>query len=208
MTPKLATVFFLISNSLLCPVMLGLSAALAIVLGRFGATARETFERFRERKIRRRLESALDENKLDDAESALRTSRPAARSSFATTIQLMFDSRFDEALVEKILADARVRRLERSTTLQLLTKFAPALGLMGTLVPLGPALVGLATGDLEALAQNLGIAFATTVVGLVVGSLAFFSATLEKRWAAQDAVLTTFAAERILAATRKTEEKQ
>ncbi len=96
-----------------------------------------------------------------------------------------------------MLADAQNRRHERTSLLRLLMKIGPALGLMGTLIPLGPALVGLATGNLEALAQNLGIAFATTVVGLVISSLAFFSSVLEKRWDVSDAVLCAFAVERI-----------
>ncbi len=209
MTTKLAAIFFLISDSLLWPVMLGLLVGLAISLWRLGTTAREALERFRERKIRRRIELALDENRLDDAESEIRTSNRAQQSDSSTaTIRRLFDSRADLPLTEKILADAQNRRAERSTTLRLLMKFAPAFGLMGTLIPLGPALVGLATCNLEILAQNLGIAFATTVVGLVVGALAFFSATLEKRWATRDAILTTFAAERILAATTQKEENQ
>ncbi len=209
MTTKLAAIFFLISDSLLCPVMLGLLLGLAVSLWRFGTTAREAFERFRGRKIRRRFELALDENRIDDAESEIRTTNCASQLDSSTaTIRRLFDSRSDLPLIEKILAEAQNRRAERSTTLRLLMKFAPAFGLMGTLIPLGPALVGLATGNLEILAQNLGIAFATTVVGLVVGAIAFFSATLEKRWATRDAILTSFVAERILAATSQKEEKQ
>ena len=104
----------------------------------------------------------------------------------------------DVALVENALATARNLNAERSTSLRVLMKLGPAFGLMGTLIPLGPALVGLASGDLETLAHNLMIAFSTTVVGLTVSSLAFLAATFRKRFATRDAILTTFAASRIL----------
>ena len=38
------------------------------------------------------------------------------------------------------------------------------LGLMGTLIPMGPALVGLSTGDIASMAYNMQVAFATTAV--------------------------------------------
>ena len=40
------------------------------------------------------------------------------------------------------------------------------LGLMGTLIPMGPALVGLSTGDIASMAYNMQVAFATTVVAV------------------------------------------
>lgn len=37
---------------------------------------------------------------------------------------------------------------------------------MGTLIPMGPALIGLSGGDIKSMADNPVIAFATTVIGL------------------------------------------
>ena len=42
------------------------------------------------------------------------------------------------------------------------TTLGPILGLMGTLIPMGPALAGLASGDIASMAYNMQIAFATT----------------------------------------------
>ncbi len=64
---------------------------------------------------------------------------------------------------------ASVRRLERT---RILVRVGPALGLMGTLIPLAPALAGLAEGDVETLADNLRVAFSVTVAGLLVGAIA------------------------------------
>jgi hypothetical protein len=55
-----------------------------------------------------------------------------------------------------------VRRVDRA---RLWVRLGPALGLAGTLIPLGPALLGLAANDLEALSAGLIIAFGTTVLG-------------------------------------------
>lgn len=58
-------------------------------------------------------------------------------------------------------------------------KFGPMLGLMGTLIPMGPALVGLATGDIASMAYNMQVAFATTVVGMLVAGIGLI--TLQER---------------------------
>ena len=75
-----------------------------------------------------------------------------------------------EDRIAKALADfdyASLRRLERT---RLLVRAGPALGLMGTLIPLSPALAGLAEGDVAELSSNLRLAFSITVLGLLVGA--------------------------------------
>lgn len=198
MTNNLASLFFIISDSLLWPVMLGLTAGLALAIWRCGATAREAFERFRRRKLRAQILDALRCRNLSQAEELLRGAAGASGDPALATLLELFDANDDVALVENALATARNLNAERSTSLRVLMKLGPAFGLMGTLIPLGPALVGLASGDLETLAHNLMIAFSTTVVGLTVSSLAFLAATFRKRFATRDAILTTFAASRIL----------
>ena len=76
-----------------------------------------------------------------------------------------------------------LRRLERT---RVLVRFGPALGLMGTLIPLSPALAGLADGDVDTLTENLRIAFGVTVAGLLVGAIAFTVSLIRDRLYAQD----------------------
>lgn len=71
---------------------------------------------------------------------------------------------------------------------RILTKMGPILGLMGTLIPMGPALVGLATGDIASMAYNMQVAFATTVVGLVVSAIGFVTQQARERWATRNLV--------------------
>lgn len=66
---------------------------------------------------------------------------------------------------------ARARwRVDRA---DILARAGPMLGLMGTLIPLGPGLSALGRGDVAALAQAVTVAFDTTVLGLFVGIFAF-----------------------------------
>ena len=69
---------------------------------------------------------------------------------------------------------------------RLLIRVGPMLGLMGTLIPLGPALLGLSAGDIEQLANNLVIAFTSTVVGLLIGAVSLTVASVRQRWYSQD----------------------
>ena len=70
------------------------------------------------------------------------------------------------------------------------------LGLMGTLIPLGPGLVSLGQGDTLTLSSSLLIAFDTTVAGLVVAFVTFIITRIRRRWydnylSALDASVTT-----------------
>ena len=71
----------------------------------------------------------------------------------------------------------------------------PMLGLMGTLIPMGPALVGLSTGDIASMAYNMQVAFATTVVGLFSSAIGFITQQVKQRWYLQDMTNLEFLSE-------------
>jgi biopolymer transport protein ExbB/TolQ len=96
-------------------------------------------------------------------------------------------------LAEKLAADAEIAWRDEVERITGLARRGPALGLMGTLIPLGPALVGLAAGNLQMMSENLVIAFATTVVGLLIGTMAGAIVGVKKRWYRTDAALVEFA---------------
>ena len=76
-----------------------------------------------------------------------------------------------------------VKRLEKT---RILVRIGPMLGLMGTLIPLAPALAGLASGNTAVLAANLEIAFSVTVIGLLIGGLGFIVSIVRDRFYQQD----------------------
>ncbi len=92
----------------------------------------------------------------------------------------------NNAMVDKVIGDYEIladKELGKSKTL---VKIGPMLGLMGTLIPMGPALVGLATGDISSMASNMQVAFATTVIGIIIGAIGFITLQIRQRWVADD----------------------
>ncbi len=185
----LTNIFFLISTALLIPCMLALLWYLARSLMLVGQTLREHFGR-------RRLSTGLTQ-----FSSALETGSdlPALPPESVLTASLL---RLQTVVENPVLTEKLVRETELvwKTDLERLRSLArngPAFGLMGTLIPLGPALVGLAAGDLQTLANNLIIAFATTVVGLLVAIMGGALSNLKKHWCEADAILLHFAADRL-----------
>jgi biopolymer transport protein ExbB/TolQ len=110
----------------------------------------------------------------DPAQAAALSQR--APSSFAADALVQIARALlagEDAGVEYALADYELaveRRLERT---RILVRAGPALGLMGTLIPLAPGLAALGHGDVATLATDLRTAFAATTIGLLVGTVAF-----------------------------------
>lgn len=74
---------------------------------------------------------------------------------------------------------ALARRVDRA---RMWVRLGPALGLAGTLIPLGPALVALAENDLSTLSERLILAFGTTVLGLLAGGISWVVVSNQDRW--------------------------
>lgn len=80
----------------------------------------------------------------------------------------------------EVLADKKLSRFSGYA------KLGPILGLMGTLIPMGPALQGLASGDIAQLANQMQVAFTTTVVGLMIGVIGFVLYQYQRRQVARE----------------------
>lgn len=110
-------------------------------------------------------------------------------------IHQILDARETPAQVQRLLANFEIAADKDLAISKTLTKLGPILGLMGTLIPMGPALAGLASGDIASMAYNMQIAFATTVVGLVAGAVGFLTQQVKQRWYLQDMTNLEFIAE-------------
>jgi biopolymer transport protein ExbB/TolQ len=185
-------VLFHIASALRVPVLILALAALALVLVELGTFAVEVARR--RRRDFRRLETAAGAARAaldrDDAATAHRALHSVAWSSpMATALAFLVaewgQQRRDDRM-NKALADfdfSSLRRLERT---RILVRIGPALGLMGTLIPLSPALAGLAGGDVKRLTDNLRVAFSVTVLGLLIGGIAFAISLVRDRLYGQD----------------------
>lgn len=88
--------------------------------------------------------------------------------------------------IEWLSQEYEIKMAKRLEQTRIVATISPMLGLMGTLIPLGPALIGLSQGDIVQLANNLMIAFATTVIGLFAGTIGYVLTQIRKRWYWQD----------------------
>ena len=121
---------------------------------------------------------------------------PEKSSSFVISyIRQVLEAHDSPAQVQRLLANFEIAADKDLAISKTLTKLGPILGLMGTLIPMGPALAGLASGDIASMAYNMQIAFATTVVGLVAGAVGFLTQQVKRRWYLQDMTNLEFLSE-------------
>ena len=80
---------------------------------------------------------------------------------------------------------------------KILTKFGPILGLMGTLIPMGPALVGLSSGDIASMAYNMQVAFATTVIGMFTSAVGYIALHILRSYHHHDLIWLDYVNEKL-----------
>ena len=161
-----------ISSSLLLPVTVLLLIGLACSLVSLGGFFADSYILLKERKLRRKIMEALRTGEDVDMQRE--------GGLFCERIRRLEELEWDALECEKIIAEwggLYERRLERS---RFLAKVGPMLGLMGTLIPMGPALAGLASGDIASMAYNMQIAFATTVLGCCFAGISILVLSVRK----------------------------
>ncbi len=100
--------------------------------------------------------------------------------NIARSSELKKDSR--EALAEKLIENEEDIIEKKLQTTDIVTKIGPTLGLMGTLIPMGPGLAALGSGDVTTLSNAIIVAFDTTVVGIGAGAVAYVVSKIRRRW--------------------------
>jgi biopolymer transport protein ExbB/TolQ len=162
----LETYLYVISTGLFYPVVLGLVALTLWMVFCLGAMLRDGMERRKGRSVaqehyRRALAAELTECQIQD------------------------DRHLDIRL-ERLLQEAELRLLKSLDRVSFAVRVGPALGLMGTLIPMGISLSSLAQGNLPRMAQSMVTAFTTTVVGLACGVAAYLMAMVREKWVKAD----------------------
>ena len=87
-----------------------------------------------------------------------------------------------EALARKLFEYEEEKTMSSLQKTDIITRIGPTLGLMGTLIPMGPGLAALGAGDINTLASSLTVAFNTTIVGIGSGALCYFIGKIRSGW--------------------------
>ena len=97
-------------------------------------------------------------------------------------------SKARQALASELISTEETRLIKSTNKTDILVRLGPILGLLGTLIPLGPGLAALGSGDITTLAESLTIAFDTTVTGLAVGGIGYIISKFRKQWYEADLI--------------------
>ena len=186
-TETLTAFIHILSESLLTPVIVLLVISIIIVILSFGGLINEYISRKPikskdlEDLVRRvSFSTNVDEMKAEINNSDLFDYQKEILTRIADNYDIGPDAR--KALASELISDQETKLIKRTNKTDILVRVGPSLGLLGTLIPLGPGLAALGTGDIATLAQSLTIAFDTTVTGLTVGALSFLISKYKKQW--------------------------
>lgn len=181
---SLTEILSIISGALLVPVLLAVLCCFACVLVAFGRFLRDSIAR-RPQRVLRELAAACDDAGLEpqDLWKRLQIAHHPLAAYLVKRLPALPSS---DDVLRKRLTDLESDFASQLARLSFFTRIGPMLGLLGTLIPLGPALAGLSSGNIQQLSGNLVVAFAATVVGLVSSCMAYGIGLVRRLWAGRD----------------------
>ncbi len=174
-----------IASGMEVPVVIGLILFIAFTLFSIGWWA---VEYFRERRhMRVTLPALLDELRAAENGTAETIEKSGLlRRQKDALLELTRHPEFDAAMRESLGANLLEREQSHYDGIlkctDLVSKLAPMLGLMGTLIPLGPGIMALGQGDTYTLSVSLLTAFDTTIAGLIAAAFCLVISTVRRRW--------------------------
>ena len=174
------------SNGLKIPVMILLVLLAAVTLFLLGTLICEIF--MEHRHLKEKMPEMVDKIERTPAaklpktieDSQLLRRQKDALTELTKHPQLTEMMR--ESLAVRLIAQERDFYDGRTRRTDLIAKVGPMLGLMGTLIPLGPGIIALGQGDTYTLSTSLLMAFDTTVAGLACAAVALVISNVRKRW--------------------------
>ncbi len=179
----ISDVLYWISTGLLVPVILVLIYFFLRSLVLVGAFFGQYLEN---RKTTQWLNGELKTLNTNNVDAFMERIPKKNRGLVIAYLKQLCASKGDNVRIEKLISDFEIAADKDLAISKTLSKMGPMMGLMGTLIPMGPALVGLAAGDIASMAYNMQVAFATTVVGLFSSAIGFITQQVKQRWYLQD----------------------
>ena len=176
-----------ISQSLTIPVLVILLVIVVITIISLGGLIAEYTSRRKVpvgtiRDLIYDINAAESQEKLKSVISSAKIpqSQKKVLSEIASSENLGDTSR--EALARKLFEHEEEKTESALKKTDIITKIGPTLGLMGTLIPMGPGLAALGAGDINTLASSLTVAFNTTIVGIGSGAMCYFIGKIRTGW--------------------------
>ncbi|NLC76497.1 MAG: MotA/TolQ/ExbB proton channel family protein [Clostridia bacterium] len=172
------------AHSFLIPVIIGLTLLLIlsfIYLGEFAAEYRQR-RQLNQVPVKDFLSSLSRQGawqKQAQPEKIPQLLKPAYSKFVAETGN---DVRVSKVLAQDLLQREELKAAKIIAKTDMIAKLGPMLGLMGTLIPLGPGLAALGQGDVKALSQAVIVAFDTTVIGLAAAAIATLVSKVRRHW--------------------------
>lgn len=179
----ISKVLFWVANSLLIPdiiILLFLFARSLLLIGSF--YNQFMVKRKNDKELNDRIKN-LNIANLDTLKSSL---PEKDNSLFVRYLRDLLTTPASDAYSDYLISNFENEAEKDASLSKLLAKMGPVLGLIGTLIAMSPALVGLSTGDISGMAYNMQVVFATTVVGLVVSAVGLVTLQFKQRWYAKD----------------------
>ena len=183
----LSSVLHVISQSLLIPVIVGLLAFMLYAIISFGGLISEYTNRIRisTEEIEKIISDFANYGTAEGIKEVMdKSSVPTGYKNIISKIASHpeMGSKSREALARKLIEKEEAMAAKSLEKTDIVTRLGPTLGLMGTLIPMGPGLAALGSGDINTLANAIIIAFDTTVVGLAAGGIAYVISKVRRRW--------------------------
>ncbi len=174
---------YLISDALLIPVIIFLLLLFVRSLMLIGGAYSMFIQRARHQKS---LGTLLEQVRKSTPTIESLTTHTIYKTVFSRYLHQIIGTPDSRVHAEKVLGDLELEGEKELEKCKILIRTGPMLGLMGTLIPMGPALTGLAAGNLDVMAQNMRLAFSTTVVGIFIGGIGFLLHLVKRRWYMED----------------------
>jgi hypothetical protein len=108
------------------------------------------------------------------------------REELSVALQGTTDMSNPDIMAERLLQMAELALVKSLDKIRFVIRVGPALGLMGTLIPMGISLSSLAQGDMPKMAGSMVTAFTTVVVGLACSVVAYLMSLAKEKWVRAD----------------------
>lgn len=182
----LSDILHAVSQSLLAPDIILLLVLVAYALFSIGSVIAEFFtERRHFKVVMPEFLADLTDAQEQDVVRVIDESGLLKRQKKALQTVFEYRSLPGDALIAlvKRLMNEEESRYDRISGIDgMAARIAPMLGLMGTLIPLGPGIQALGQADTAALSSSLLVAFDTTVAGLVVAAACLVVGKVRSVW--------------------------